>query len=96
MMFKMILIILNLFTAVVGQTALLAYYKPKGNCYPENGKTEHHLMYTWVFVQVLLFYANFFGQILFMMTAKLIGIFTFKEKCNILDERDEIDFLEYC
>jgi hypothetical protein len=101
MTFNLILVILNLYTAVVGQTALLSYYKPGGNCYPrhdalEDVKTRHKLMYTWIFCQVLIFYGNFFGQFIFMLAAKTCGIFTIKEKCNVLDERDEIDFLEYC
>ena len=97
---SLFLVILNFFTAAVGQTSLLAYYMKSGACFPiwvnVGGETKHNLLYSWILYQVLIFYGNFFGQLFFMLVAKTCGVFTIKEKCGGLNNKKEMDFLEYC
>lgn len=81
------LITTNFFTYTLGQTALLAYYTKDGNCYPAKRvaagiEPKHTLTDGWIYCQVFIFYGNFFGQMLFILTQSIFGITTFKEKCG--------------
>ena len=90
------MILLNFYSAIVGQNSLFSYFMKDGFCYPKDGNLHHTLLICWVFTQVIIFYSNFISQLLFILITRLCRIYSFKEKLNVAGNmRKNMDYLEF-
>lgn len=96
MFLHLAMVFMNFFSVIIAQCALFNFYNKTGDCHHDN-IDEHTLTLNWLFIQVIIFYLNFFSMLVFLVLSRCFKFRTLREKAGLGGNlRNTVDFLDFC
>ena len=98
MFLHLAMVFMNFFSVMIAQCSLFNIYNKEGICHPSDPTLDYHsLTLNWIFIQVVIFYCNFFSMFIFLLLSRCFKFRTLREKAGLGGNlRNTTDFLEFC